>query len=913
MDAGQWSRVRAMFEAALERPPGERSAFVAATCADHALRAEVLALLAADAGTIDGATEVAQAAPDLLAGLGSAADSDERATFVGARVGPWKLERELGRGGMGAVYLAERVDGDFRQLAAIKLVRSSWEAGELQRRFRSERRILASLDHPNIARLVDGGETPDGKPYLAMEYVDGQPLCVHCDARRLAVADRLRLFLAVCAAVAHAHRSLVVHRDLKPSNVLVGADGEVKLLDFGIARLLETDAPLTGSAMRVFTPEYAAPEQVRGDPLTTSVDVYALGVMLFELLTGRRPYRLSATTPAMIERAILAEEAQRPSQAAVSGDALSSPLAHARASEPHQLGASLRGDLDAIVLKALRKEPQQRYVSVEALANDVRRYLQRQPVAARRGNWRYRGVRFMQRHWLAVALGSSALACILAGLGVALWQAERARQQELVAQNEARKARAVSEFLTGVFKAAEPGSSDGRDPRASELLRHAADKVGAQSDLAPTSRASMLMAIGSAYLTMDDHPRGLVLMRSAREAALRGDDARLRVETQLELARALDSDGQSKAALQELEQAQAFVAGDPLSDAALRRRFGYLIAIVYNNLDRSADALPHLDRAYREAVATDGLGSAAVGKFVDLYSSLLVSVHRNDEAIALTGANYEASRQRPDLPLLERSNFAAAYGLSLLRADRAADAERAYREALALDEQLYGVGNLATDISMNNVTAALRNQRKFAEAAEFGARVLALRKAHLPADAAAIARSLAMLGDIRRSAGDFDGAVPLLRESVAIFDKRGEDDRASAITAHLNLVRALEGAGNYDEALQVMAHVLPHTRRSSSQYAGAGGAEVRLMHARLLARAEPQGKDCSAIAQVLEVAPAGEAVAIEAHVLAADCERRNGRMQPAQMHLAAVNAAKLSPDRLSTYARERLDALGGAR
>jgi serine/threonine-protein kinase len=281
MDAGQWSRVRAMFEAALERPPGERSAFVAATCADHALRAEVLALLAADAGTIDGATEVAQAAPDLLAGLGSAADSDERATFVGARVGPWKLERELGRGGMGAVYLAERVDGDFRQLAAIKLVRSSWEAGELQRRFRSERRILASLDHPNIARLVDGGETPDGKPYLAMEYVDGQPLCVHCDARRLAVADRLRLFLAVCAAVAHAHRSLVVHRDLKPSNVLVGADGEVKLLDFGIARLLETDAPLTGSAMRVFTPEYAAPEQVRGDPLTTSVVVYALGEMLF--------------------------------------------------------------------------------------------------------------------------------------------------------------------------------------------------------------------------------------------------------------------------------------------------------------------------------------------------------------------------------------------------------------------------------------------------------------------------------------------------------------------------------------------------------------------------------------------------------------------------------------------------------
>jgi serine/threonine-protein kinase len=911
MDAGQWSRVREVFEAALERPPGERIAFVAAACADDDLRREVHAMLAADAGTMAGATELASAAPDLVAGLADDADSGESGQFVGSRVGPWKLERELGRGGMGAVYLGQRVDGDFRQCAAVKLVRSSWEAGELQRRFRSERRILAGLDHPNIARLVDGGETADGKPYLAMEYVDGQPLCAHCDAQRLPVAERLRLFLAVCAAVAHAHRSLVVHRDLKPSNVLVSGDGEVKLLDFGIARLLENDAPATGSAMRLFTPEYAAPEQVRGDPLTTSVDVYALGVMLFELLTGRRPYRLAAATPMAIERAILGEEAQRPSQAAVSGDALSSPLAHARASEPHQLGASLRGDLDAIVLKALRKEPQQRYASVEALANDVRRYLQRQPVTARRGNWRYRGVRFLQRHWLAVALGSIAFAGILAGLAVALWQAERARHQEFIAQDEARKARGVSEFLTGVFKAAEPGSSDGRDPRASELLRNAADKVGAQADLGESTRANLLMAIGSAYLSLDDHPRGLVLMRSAREAALRGDDARLRVETQLELARALDSDGQSSAALQELEQAQPFVIGDPLGDNVLRRRFGYLIAIVYNNLDRSLEALPHLDRAYREAVATDGLGSAAVGKFVDLYSSLLVSAHRNDEAIVLTRANYEASRQRPGLPLLERSNFAAAYGLSLLRSGRAAEAERAYREALALDEQLYGVGNLATDVSMNNVTAALRNQGKFAEAAQFGERVLALRKAHLPADAAATARSLAMLGEIWRSAGDYGKAVPLLREGVAIFDRRGEDDRASAITAHLNLIRALEAAGGYDEALQVMAHVLPHTQRSSSQYAGAGGAEVRLMDARLLARAAPDGKDCSAIARVLEVAPAGEPAAVEAHVLGADCERRNGRVPAMRAPLVAIDAAGLPPDRLSAYARARLDDLRG--
>lgn len=914
MTPEQWNLARTLFEAALERPPANRAAFLdAAGIADPRIdahiRDEVRAMLAADESTADHKTELAGAAPDLLAQLDAKTSADERGAFVGVRVGPWKLVRELGYGGMGAVYLGERVDGDFEQRAAIKLVRTGWDVGELQRRFRSERRILASLDHPNIARLIDGGETIDGKPYIAMEFVDGKPLCAYCDARRLPLGERLRLFVSICAAVAHAHRSLIVHRDLKPSNILVNTDGEVKLLDFGIARLLEPGTHATSSALRMFTPEYAAPEQVRGDAVTTSVDVYALGLMLYELLTGRRPYGQTASTPAAYERAILTDEPARPSLLAQADDAQSQSLARARVLEPNQLCASLRGDLDAIVLKALRKEPEQRYASVEALADDVRRYLQREPVSARRGNWRYRGGRFVQRHWLAAALGTLALAGILSGFALALWQADKARHQEVLAQNEASKARAVAQFMTNVFKAADPGSNDGSNPRATELLEHAAARLDTQTDLDAATRAGMLMAMGSAYLSMDDHPRGLTLMRKARQSALQGDDAHLRIETQLELARALDTDGQSAVALGELQQAQGFVSDDPRSDTTLKRRFEYLIAIVYNNLDRPADALPPLEHAYKDVMASDGLGAAAVGRFVDLYSSVLVSLQRGDEAVRLTRANYEASKRRDKLPLFERSNFAAAYGYALLHTGHPADAEVAYREALALDEQLYGVGNLATDISMNNVSVALLRQGKYSPAAELGERVLAMRQAHLAPDSAAVARSLTVLGKTYGGAGNLDKSISLMRQGIAIFDRRHEDDRASAIVARLNLARALETNGQYGEALQAVDHVLPHTQQSSSQYAGAGGAEVRLLHARLQVRATPDSTDCRAIASVLEVAPADSVEAFEAHVLAADCEWRNGRAARGKVHLASVDAPGVPLEKLSDYAQQRLTEL----
>ncbi|WP_257386878.1 serine/threonine-protein kinase, partial [Tahibacter caeni] len=418
MDAQRWRLVRDLFETVVDLDPQDWEAQLLRHAPDDAaLRVEVLGLLHADAAATR-ATGMLEQAPDIVAGLAQELTGRHGPAASGActgeRLGPFALVREIGRGGMGAVWLAERADGEFAQQVAIKLIRGGWDAAEAQARFRAERQILASLQHPHIAHLVDGGVGADGRPWLALDYVDGVDLHSWCDARQLDLRQRLDLFLNVCDAVAHAHQHLVVHRDLKPSNILVRRDGVVKLLDFGIAKLLDPQSASI-STMRLFTPEYAAPEQVRGELVTTAVDIYALGLLLYELLSGQRPYKVDRPTPAAYERAILDQEPTRPSLSLTRDAAQADAVAANRHLTPQRLRRELRGDLDAIVLKALRKQPQQRYASVGELVADVRRYLQRQPVAARRGNWRYRTARFLQRHAAATALGAVAVLALAAG------------------------------------------------------------------------------------------------------------------------------------------------------------------------------------------------------------------------------------------------------------------------------------------------------------------------------------------------------------------------------------------------------------------------------------------------------------------------------------------------------------------
>ncbi|MEO8010261.1 MAG: serine/threonine-protein kinase, partial [Dokdonella sp.] len=399
MDAESWARARAVFDQLVDLPESEWNAQLDVLgIVESSLRGEILSLLRADrADQI--MTGVDAQAPQMVAQLADAERDAQQARLVGQTVGAFRLINEIGRGGMGTVWLAQRVDGEFEQQVAIKLIRAGWDASEVDARFRAERQILAGLTHPNIARLIDGGVTADGRPWLALEYVDGVDLRTFCEREKLDLRARLRLFLTVCAAVSHAHSRLIVHRDLKPSNLLVTGAGEVKLLDFGIAKLIDGSAT-HASQTRVFTPEYAAPEQVRGEAVTTAVDVHALGLLLYELLTGKRPYKVNHSTPAAYERAILDQIPTRPSLAWTRqpNDAVA-PLLHELSTR--HLARELRGDLDAIVLKALRKDPADRYASVADFALDIDNHLQRRPVAARRGGWRYRATRFLRRHALA--------------------------------------------------------------------------------------------------------------------------------------------------------------------------------------------------------------------------------------------------------------------------------------------------------------------------------------------------------------------------------------------------------------------------------------------------------------------------------------------------------------------------------
>ena len=427
MDAARLQAVEAIFHAALEAEPVERNRVLRDRCAgDEPLRREVEALLAAhesSGGFIE--TPIASLTGNLFA-------EDEPDRLIGRVIGHYEITERIGSGGMGAVYLARRADRQYEKQVAIKLIKRGMDTDAMLRRFRNERQILAGLDHPNIARLLDGDTTEDGLPYFVMEYVEGLPIDDYCDRHSLDVGARLRLFREVCAAVSYAHRHAVIHRDLKTSNILVGEDGVPKLLDFGIARLLQQGdsaaAAVTLLEQRVMTPEYASPEHLRGEPVTTASDVYSLGVVLYRLLTGRLPHRVKSRTPEDMARTVSATEPQRPSVAI-------SDATGAR---------RLRGDLDNIVLMALRKEPERRYPSVEQFSEDIRRHLEALPVVARRDTIAYRAGKFIRRNTGVSIAAALVVLSLVGGIVMTSWQAKRAREQEALALAE--KARAEHRF-----------------------------------------------------------------------------------------------------------------------------------------------------------------------------------------------------------------------------------------------------------------------------------------------------------------------------------------------------------------------------------------------------------------------------------------------------------------------------------
>jgi eukaryotic-like serine/threonine-protein kinase len=478
-DWARWNEIDALFEALLDLDPATWHEALDRAAPDPTVRRTVLRLLTATRDPDhSGPTLPPQAAAAAIEALD---DRQPHAPATGSVFGSYRLGRRIGVGGMGAVYYAERADALFSKAAAVKLLPPALASEGRRERFSAERRILARLQHPGIAALLDGGVTDDGVPYFIMEYVDGRAIDQYCDEQGLSVEERLRLFLHVCAAVDYAHRNLVVHRDLKPSNILVTASGEVKLLDFGIALLLQQEAgdaqgQLTQVHGAALTPAYASPEQVSGDTLTTAADVYSLGVLLYRLLTGRRPYDTAGLSAAQVERVVCQEVPRLPSEtvAASNGDA-----PHASDERPNVdiPARRLRGDLDTIVMTALHKEPGRRYASARALADDIERHLSGHPVLARPDTFAYRASRFAARNRALVGAAAAIVLFLVSFSGLAAYTAVTTRaQNEAIAserdraQLESEKAETVASFMVGLFGASDPDVAAGETVTAYQLL-----------------------------------------------------------------------------------------------------------------------------------------------------------------------------------------------------------------------------------------------------------------------------------------------------------------------------------------------------------------------------------------------------------------------------------------------------------
>ncbi|MBC8058234.1 MAG: serine/threonine protein kinase [Rhizobiales bacterium] len=469
---------------------------------------------------------------DLLDGF---ADLDSAPDTAGDEIGPYRLLRKLGSGGMAAVWLASRGDGSPRRQLALKLPLQGWAPG-LSRRMARERDILAALEHPHIARLYDAGVTPSGRPWLAMEYVDGQPIDLHCRHARMGVRETLQLFLQVTEAVAYAHERLIVHRDLKPGNILVTPQGSVRLLDFGVAGLLadngSEDGRLTQAVGRAFTRAYASPEQIRGETLTVGTDVYSLGVVLYELLAGEPPYKLRHESAAALEEAILRAEVKPASQTATRGFA-----------------RELRGDIDNVLAKAMKKDQSDRYANVDAFANDLRRVLQRRPVSARRDSLGYRLTRFVQRNTLPVAAGTAVALAVLGGAGASMWQAreaqtERDRALQRLARNEE-----VSEFLELMFTQAVPA---GQGEVVQQLLDRSAGFAGKGTG-EPEHRAAVLLMLATLHLNMAEPAKASPLLEQANALVRSSRDNDLRAQIACASAQSLGLAGRGQQALEALE------------------------------------------------------------------------------------------------------------------------------------------------------------------------------------------------------------------------------------------------------------------------------------------------------------------------------------------------------------------------
>ena len=758
--------------------PQERMSFILRACeTDPALGARVLERLESRQ---EWSTDGGQGRID------GVADRD------GQRFGPYRIVRNLGQGGMGDVFLAERDDDQYRQQVAIKLVRRGVLSRAAQSRLKLERQILANLDHPNIARLFDGGTTQDGTPYFVMEYIDGEPIDVYCDRLRLGVSERLQLFVTICGAVHRAHQNLVVHRDLKPSNIMVTKSGAPKLLDFGIAKVLDEHEggytlAVTQLDVRVMTPDHASPEQISGEAITTASDTYVLGVLLYELISGCKPFMLAGMRLADLQRAICETDPPPPSFAVAAWMRNRPQEAEAIAANRSVSAAKLRrelsGDLDNIVLMAMRKEPQRRYGSVEHLASDVQRHLQQLPILARSDAWTYRTAKFVRRHAVVVALGASLAIAMVAFSVSSYLQSQRILHERDVANAEReralaerQRAEAVSSFLIDSFKVADPAHARGREITAREILDNGAARIAQGLSAQPGLQAALLDTIGNVYLNLG-------MPSAARPLVEEGLEKRRQAfgKQSLEVAQSLGTLNRVFEAQENFKQAettareglvmnQRLSGPKSLETASSWCQLGRVLYRIYK--------LDEADQAYRNCL---DIRTFKLGAENDLITSPLDGLAQ----IAHDRSDYDT-------------------------------AERLYRQALQIDERVHGFDHPQYIFHLHNIATVVHDRGDLVTARTLYVRAIQLYDKVLGPEHPESILALSNFGQLLIDQGEFDAAKGIFENALG-KDRKVSGPRSERVGYDLTRLGRIayarrqlkEAQAYYSEALDIYAGVLP--------------------------------------------------------------------------------------------------------
>lgn len=753
--------------------PAEREAWIAAHCdGDAALGTELRQLLAA------AAPRLLDDAADAVAMRLVAADADVNHLAAGTHIGPWTVERLLGHGGMGHVYLATRAGDGYQQRGALKLVKRGMDSHAVLARFRRERQILSRLEHPGIARLLDGGISSDGQPFFVMEYVDGSTLRQWLAALARDVDARIDVFLQICAALAHAHRHLIVHCDIKPENVLIDRDGQARLLDFGIARLLEGEAgdDHTATQARFVSRAYAAPEQLAGERATTATDVFQLGVLLFELLTDARfdPSRAGGSVSGWLVRA---------RQSATAGRA--QPIPPAR----------LRGDAGIIVARATDPEPQRRYATVATLAADVAAWRAGHPITARADSRGYRLRRFIGRHRLASVAALLAIVAVVGGSALALWQAHRAAA-------EARLALAAQDFLSSVFEASAPDTAAGAQVTARELLDRGSERIATELADQPRLRGQMQLTLGTLYAQLGQYTQAEQLLAAAHATLAQQGAVEAASRASLEhaaVARELD----------QLDAAEADIAAvPPATGPALRSRALVERAQLREKQGRFDEALADATAAAQVDAERGAVARADLARDQQVAALMLTRLARHDEAqatferaLATARAVHGDGDTRVALMLND-------YGGALHAKGRSAEAEAVLREALAIRRQRLGNDHAAVAETEQILGATLRAQGRFDAARDALTDALRIQRSVFGPRHPLVANTLNSLGMLAFSQRRPAQGEPAFREAVDIYRALGQADTPPAATASNNLATILLQLGRYDEAEPLALHAL---------------------------------------------------------------------------------------------------------